>query len=52
MIQIQEKVSRRIFMIESSNQSRIINFYRFALIKEDSEFIENDRKRIIDFFRF
>ena len=52
MIEIQEEIFRRIFIIESNNQNRVINLYRSAFEKKSSEFVRNDRKRIIDFFRF
>ena len=52
MIKIQKKVFRKVFIIESSSQSRIINLYRSTFEEEDSEFIKNDKKRMIDFFRF
>ena len=50
MIEIQEKIFRRIFMIESNNQSRIINLYHSAFERKDSEFVKDNRKRMINFF--
>ena len=41
MIEIQEKFFRRIFMIESNNQSRIINLYRSAF----------ERKRVLNLLK-
>ena len=52
MIKIQERIFRRVFMIESNSQSRVINLYRFTFERRDSEFVKDDRKRIIDFLRF
>ena len=48
MIAIQEKVFRRIFMIESSSQNRIINLYHSAFEERDSEFVRDDRETMID----
>ena len=52
MIEVQERIFRKVFMIESSSQNRIINLYRSAFEKRKSEFVRNDRKKMIDFFRF
>ena len=35
MIEIERRIFRRIFMIESNNQNRIINLYRFAFERKE-----------------